>query len=449
MRLEYRHMRRRTFVQRALGTGLVAPLSAAGVAAAGQPAPSRAAVPADASTTVLARDGVAERAAWVARATRVADPVLTHLAAGTLRRSMPVEQAEGANRAPVTHLEALGRLLAGLAPWLALPAADTAEGKARARALDLARGAIAQAVDPASADALNFTTPTDRQPLVDAAFLAHAIVRAPAALGDGLDPTTRTRLVAALTSTRAITPAFSNWLLFTAMVEAGLARLGAPWDRTRVDYALRQHAQWYVGDGHYGDGPDFHWDYYNSFVIQPMLLDVLDVAAPETGPGTSPGAGDATNAAWTAMRAPALARARRYAAVQERLIGPDGTFPAIGRSIAYRAGAFQLLAQIALRRALPEGVAPGQARAALSAVLIRTLDAPDTFDANGWLRIGLAGHQPGVGERYISTGSLYLCSTAFLPLGLPPDDPFWKEPSQPWTARLAWSGAPFPIDHAL
>ena len=70
----------------------------------------------------------------MAQATRIADPVLTHLAAGTLKRSMPVEQAAGANRAPVTHLEALGRLLAGLAPWLALPAADTAEGRARARA---------------------------------------------------------------------------------------------------------------------------------------------------------------------------------------------------------------------------------------------------------------------------------------------------------------------------
>ena len=128
------------------------------MAAAGQPAPSRAAAPVDAPTTVLARDGVAERAAWVARATRIADPVLTHLAAGTLKQSMPVEQADGANRAPVSHLEALGRLLAGLAPWLALPADDTVEGRARARLLDLARRAIAQAVDPASPDALNFTT---------------------------------------------------------------------------------------------------------------------------------------------------------------------------------------------------------------------------------------------------------------------------------------------------
>ena len=98
----------------------------------GQAAPARAAAaPVDAAATVLGRDGAAERAAWVARATRIATPVLTHLAAGTLKRSMPVEQAAGADRAPVTHLEALGRLLAGLAPWLAgsQPGADTAEGR--------------------------------------------------------------------------------------------------------------------------------------------------------------------------------------------------------------------------------------------------------------------------------------------------------------------------------
>jgi hypothetical protein len=149
------------------------------------------------------------------------------------------------------------------------------------------------------------------------------------------------------------------------------------------------------------------------------------------------------------MRAPAIARARRYAAIQERLVAPDGSFPAVGRSIAYRCGAFQLLSQVALRRELPEEVPPAQARAALDAVIRRTLDAPGTFDPAGWLRIGLCGHQPEVGERYISTGSLYLAATAFLPLGLPADDPFWVGPGLPWTGRRAWSGETFPIDGAL
>ncbi|HZA36135.1 MAG TPA: DUF2264 domain-containing protein, partial [Vicinamibacterales bacterium] len=192
----------------------------------------------------------------------------------------------------------------------------------------------------------------------------------------------------------------------------------------------------YKGDGVYGDGPSFHWDYYNSFVIQPMLLDVLDVC------------GDARDA-WRTLRAAVVARARRYAGIQERLVGPDGSFPPIGRSLAYRCGAFQLLAQVALRRELPPDVPPAQARAALDAVIRRTLDAPGTFDAAGWLQIGLCGHQPALGERYISTGSLYLAVTAFLPLGMPPDDPFWIGPGLSWTSRRAWNGESVAIDSAL
>ncbi len=375
------------------------------------------------------------RLTWVVLLRKLADPVLTNLANGTLKVRMPVEQAAGANRQNVTHLEAIGRLLAGLAPWIELPADADAEGKLRGQYADLARRAIARAVDPASPDYMNFTR--ERQPLVDAAFLAEALLRAPRALRESLDPATKRHLIAALESTRAIAPGFNNWLLFSATVEAALLKLGAAWDRVRVDYALRQHDQWYKGDGAYGDGPQFHWDYYNSFVIHPMLLDVLDACRDEMP-------------AWKELSARVDERAKRYAAVLERLVAPDGSFPAIGRSIAYRCGAFHLLAAMALRRTLPDGVSPSQVRGALTAVIRRTLEtAPETFDSNGWLRIGLCGHQPGVGETYISTGSLYLCSVAFLPLGLDTTDPFWSAPAQPWTSAKAWRGEAFPLDHAI
>jgi hypothetical protein len=378
--------------------------------------------------------GTADRAFWVSVMRRLADPILDNLAAGTLKARMPVEQASGANRAGVTHLEAIGRLLAGLAPWIELPPDATDEGRLRGRYADLARRALARAVDPASPDFLNFTR--ERQPLVDAAFLAQGVLRASRALKDDLDPATRKNLVAALESTRVIAPPFNNWLLFAAVVEAALAVLGASWDRMRVDYALRQHEQWYKGDGLYGDGPAFHWDYYNSFVIQPMLIDLLAVCRDEM-------------AAWKEMEGRVLERAARYAAIQERLISPEGTFPAIGRSLAYRFGALHLLSQSALRRALPEGVTPAQVRGALTAVIKRAVDAPGTFDDGGWLRIGFCGHQPGVGETYISTGSLYLCSVGLLPLGLPAGDEFWSAPPQPWTSVRAWGGQAFPIDHAI
>src|SRR5687767_4577583 len=61
-----------------------------------------------------------DRAYWVDVLRRLADPILTNLANGTLKTNMPVEQAAGANRQAVSHLEALGRLVAGIAPWLEL-----------------------------------------------------------------------------------------------------------------------------------------------------------------------------------------------------------------------------------------------------------------------------------------------------------------------------------------
>ena len=393
---------------------------------------SRSAAAEPLQDTIDLADGAQVRQEWVRRVVRLADPVLGHLAQGTLKRTMPVEGLP--DRRSVTHLEAVGRTLAGIAPWLALPPDGSPETRERTRLLGLARDGLRRATDPKDADALNFTE--GAQPLVDAAFLAHAIVRAPQALWHGLDDACRTRLGDRLRATREIAPGFNNWLLFSAMVESALRVMDQPWDVMRVDYALRQHMQWYRGDGVYSDGPSLHCDYYNSFVIHPMLLDVLRVCA------------DA-RPAWTALRDSVIARARRFAAILERLVASDGSFPPVGRSLAYRCGAFQLLAQMALSHALPESVPPPQARAALDAVIRRTLDAPRTFTDTGWLRIGFCGHQPGIAERYISTGSLYLCTTAFLPLGLPSDDAFWKGPGQPWTSLRAWAGEAFPIDAAI
>ena len=64
-----------------------------------------------------------DRQYWVRTMSKVAEPVLTNLAAGTLKRAMPVECVTGnvAERRKVTHLEAIGRLLAGIAPWLEAP----------------------------------------------------------------------------------------------------------------------------------------------------------------------------------------------------------------------------------------------------------------------------------------------------------------------------------------
>jgi hypothetical protein len=88
-------------------------------------------------------------------------------------------------------------------------------------------------------------------------------------------------LVAALKSSRSIDPGENNWKLFASTIEMFLHTVGEKRDDARLFEALRKHRDWYVGDGMYGDGPEFHWDYYNAFVIQPMLLENLDVVGDE------------------------------------------------------------------------------------------------------------------------------------------------------------------------
>ena len=394
----------------------------AGMAAA-QAAPQRA-----------AQSSEDDRRYWLRMMARIAEPVLANLANGTLKRNMPVESNDhSGDRRRYTHLEAIGRLLCGIAPWLEAAFEDGAERDLQQRYVKLARKAIHSATDPESPDFLNFNE--GKQPLVDCAFLAQAVLRAPNELWGKLDTAARTNLVAALKSSRAITPGQNNWLLFPATVEAALAVMGETPVQVRIDYAVQQHQQWYVGDGTYGDGPHFHWDYYNSFVIQPMLLDILR---------TMQAHGGTRESAYPAI----LSRAKRYAAIQERLISPEGTIPVIGRSICYRTGALQLLAQMALLGELPDPLKPPRVRAALTAVMRRLLGAPGTFDGSGWLTPGFCGHQPGLGENYISTGSLYLCAAIFLPLGLPPEHPFWSAPAEDWTSRRIYRGEDAPADHA-
>ena len=379
--------------------------------------------------------GAADRRQWVAWAGRIATPVLEAGATGQLRQKLPVAPGTEA-RAPFATLEAVSRLLSGLAPWLESDCAVPAEEAAlRARLRALAVQTVTAMVDSSSPDKVDFHA--GPQILVDSAFLAEAFLRAPHQLWGALPPATKERWLAELHTTRDYKPGPSNWLLFAATIEAFFAQQGTDWDSMRVDYALRQHEAWYKGDGFYGDGAEFHFDYYNSIVMHPMLLDILAAVG--------------TKQDWAQQKFPErmLARAQRHAAAQERLISPEGTLPPVGRSLAYRCGVMHGLAQLAWLGKLPSPLVPAQVRGGMTAVMHRLLDAPGTFDDHGWLRIGFVGAQPAIGENYISTGSLYLCAAAFLPLGLPTDDSFWSGPATPWTSRRVYDGENVPRDQAL
>lgn len=367
---------------------------------------------------------------------RIAAPVLESMSKGELHKKMHVEVSptwDGRDK-DVAYLECFGRLMDGLAPWLTLPDDTTEEGKARKKLREQALMSVVHAVDPKSPDYLLWRK--EGQPLVDSAFFSSALLRAPKQLWDPLDKTTKERIVTELKLLRRVKPPYSNWLLFAAMNEAFLLSVDEDYDPMRVDLAVKKMNEWYVGDGWYADGERFHFDYYNSFVIQPMLLKVTEVMVER-------------NRMEKAMYEQALRRMQRYCEHLERLVSPEGTFPPIGRSLTYRTGAFQPLALLALRKQLPEKLTEGQVRAALVAVHQRIFSNPTNFNEDGFLTIGFAGHQPELGDSYSNNGSMYLTSESFLPLGLPANASFWTVKSEDWTAKKAFRNDRFNKDYPV
>jgi hypothetical protein len=376
-----------------------------------------------------------DRELWCDALYRMAAPVLSNMSEGKLQQNMLVELSpawDGRDKR-VTYMEAFGRLMAGLAPWLALPDDATPEGKQRKQLREWALKSYAHAVDPDSPDYLLWRK--ENQPLVDAAYIADSFLRAYDQLWLPLDEGTKTRYVEEFKQLRRVDPPYNNWLLFSATVETFLMKAGAGADKYRISSALHKIDEWYVGDGWYADGPHFAFDYYNSFVIHPMYVECLEVVT------------DRKQIAPRARYETAVKRMQRFGIILERLISPEGTFPVFGRSITYRSGALQALALLALKEQLPQELSNGQVRAGMTAVVGRMFASGQNFNAGGFLTLGFNGSQPNISDSYTNNGSLYLASLAFLPLGLPADHPFWTAPAEMWTSKKAWGGEPFPRDH--
>jgi len=389
-------------------------------------------LPADKATKTNDRDY------WVSLLDKIASPVLSNISQGKLRQNMNIQVSPqwGNDIKEVAYLEAFGRLIAGLAPWFNLPEDSSAEGKIRKRLHKQTLQGIANGFDPQSPDYFYWGTPQSKQPLVDAAYVAHALIRAPKALWEPLSDTTKKHVIHEFVTLRQIKPGENNWVLFAAMVETFLLSIGEDVNAQRIDHGIDAINGWYLGDGWYADGKFFHFDHYNSYVIHPMLLDVLRINVEK---------GRRTKAEFDL----ALKRTKRYAQILERYISPEGTYPVIGRSSTYRIATFQALAQMALENELTKEIEPAQVRCAITAVMKRIF-VPSTFTPEGWLQLGFVGDkQSNLADSYSNTGSMYMSSLAFLPLGLPPSHKFWSDPFTDWTSRKAWSGQVFNIDHGI
>ena len=381
-----------------------------------------------------------DREYWCELADKMARPVLENMSKGELQKNMQMEFSpsfDNRNR-KVAYMETFGRLMAGIAPWLSLPDDDTAEGRQRRQLRQWALQSYKNAVDPDSPDYLCWGI--GGQNLVDAAYIAESFLRGYDALWMPLDSTTKQRYVKEFQGMRTIDPPYTNWFLFSSVIESFLAKAAgrAACDEFRVNTACRKVEEWYVGDGWYADGPVFAFDYYSSYVFHAMYLETLQAMQ------------DAkmnTRIDYKKYYDRALPRAQKMAIILERFISPEGTFPVFGRSIPYRLAALQPLALMAWYGTLPKELHNGQVRAALTKVMHRMFDGQQNFNEGGYLTIGFCGSQPETADWYTNNGSLYMTTLAFMPLGLPADHPFWTDAAEPWTQVKAWGGQPFPKDH--
>jgi len=383
-----------------------------------------------------------DREYWCQQAYKMAQPVLENMAKGELQQNMLTEFSpsfDNRNR-KVVYMETFGRLMAGIAPWLAAPAVSS-EGGEYAQVQQLRQWALASyknAVDPESPDYLCWGV--SGQNLVDAAYIAESFVRGYDALWVPLDTLTKQRYIHEFKRLRTIEPPYTNWLLFSALIESFIAKAEGlkEYDDFRVMMTIRKVEEWYVGDGWYADGPDFAFDYYSSYVFHAMYLETLQNMID---------AHASTRIEYQKYYDRALKRAQKFAIILERFISPEGTFPVVGRSTPYRLAAMQPLALMAWYDKLPQDLSRGQVRAALTQVMHRMYDEQDNYNAGGFLTIGFCGHQPETADWYTNNGSLYMTSLSLMPLGLPADHPFWTCEAEPWTQVKAWGGQPFPKDH--
>ena len=366
-----------------------------------------------------------DRIFWVSTLQKIAFPVLNNLSKASLRKNMPYESLTADNQ-KFSYFSAFARVFNGIAPWLELGPDTSQEGQIREKYTYLTLKSIANAINSKSNDFILFIEP--KQSLIDVALFAQGLLRAKNQIWLNLPMKVQARIIRELKNTRVIAPYENHWLLYTAMIEAALLEFTGECDKQRLTYGISKFRdEYYLGDGVYSDGSDMDVGYYNSFIIHPMLNDILTVMRKY-------GLRDGEFLDVQFMRS------SRLSSQLERSISPEGTYPLLGKSLAYRCGIFQLLSQAALLKILPRNINPAQIRSALTKVLKTQFDNDRNFNEDGWLVMGLIGSQKDICEEDINTGTLYSCCAVFLALGLDANDDFWTAPAAEWSSVKAWKG---------
>jgi hypothetical protein len=180
------------------------------------------------------------RELWLTYLDKVARPVMENIAADKLKANMPLLLSDRIDnkesRTKAGYLEAFGRTLSGIAPWIEAEGGSEREIKLRNQYREWALKGITNAVNPAAKDYLEWH---GGQALVDASYVALGLIRSPW-LWQHLDKKVQGQVIDALNITRKTMPVYNNWILFSGMIEAFYCKYGLDYNPITIEYGIRE-----------------------------------------------------------------------------------------------------------------------------------------------------------------------------------------------------------------
>jgi len=247
----------------------------------------------------------------------------------------------------------------------------------------------------------------NRQPMVEMAYLVQTFLNCPK-LWKEIE--IKDKILKTMEKISLIEPFENNWILFETIILLFLQKNNIITEKIKnnqINLNLNKIESFYLGDGWYSDGKEFHFNYYNSFVIYPFLLQIhLELKHPELNK--------------------IISRMQQHAIFLEKFIHPDGTYCVFGRSPVYRLACFNCLTYLIFYNLLPKELSYYNLRISLTKIVKTLFEGNQNFK-NNYLTLGVIGSQIEIANNYSNTGSCYLTLIPFMVLALDNSHPFWSD----------------------
>ena len=322
------------------------------------------------------------------------------------------------------YLECFARIFAGISPWITLEKInDENEFKKQQIILEYVKQCFENTIPYFDESFGLFSV---EQSIVECSYICYGFIISKNKIWNMLNEKIQNNMIRLFRKVRLMIKTYHvgcNWYLFHGIIEAFFKSINIDYNMQFIKNMISSVDKWYCGDGFYFDGDrKFKMDYYNSYVIQPFFIEILKIFH-------SNKENDITNNA--------ISRCIKYSEFLERIIGHDGTYPPLGRSVIYRFASFHLVSYCIYNETISERHSYGQLRNALTKVLTK-ISSKDIFNKDGLLALGFNAQQESISDYYSNNGSCYLTVLGFLPLGLNEDHIFWTDSYKHFTQEACW-----------